>query len=229
MFSRLRKEPIAALLVTLLLVAGILGATSWSTVWSRFDRLWVSSDTTTTATQTLGADDVFIKGDLEVGGTLFAGTPIEFNMAGWAHKDGNDVDDNSVPRLLTRDDVPALVWSSSRETSNIQQTFRLKPGYNGLLEFYALFSSDTNAGLDVGLNWRIWVNGAYAFDTTPIEQGVVASSGTTHSTSNELLTLTVNATGLAAISIGDWITIEIQNATSHTSANFELKGFSGMQ
>lgn len=73
MFRRLKKEPIAALLVTLLLVAGILGATSWSTVWSRFDRLWVG-DTSDSATYTLGDDDAFVNGDFEVGGGTFVQT-----------------------------------------------------------------------------------------------------------------------------------------------------------
>ena len=202
---------------------------------TRFNSLFVILDPdSATPDYALGDNDAYIKADFEVDGTVYFANvtrDIDFNMAGWVVDGGADVDEDSTPRLITTDNVPAIVWANSTFTSNIHQTFRLPSDYSTSMVFYAIMSSDTNGtGGNLGLKWRIWVNSEAVFDTTPVEQIGVTSTGNphnSHKTSNEVMTLTVNSTGLAELDAGDWVTIEIQNETSHATANFELKGFNG--
>lgn len=156
---------------------------------------------------------------------------IGAGMAGWTVDGGNDIDDASAPNLTTVDNIPAIVWDSSAEITGIQKTFRLPPDYvpGTALVLYALISSDTAAGTTTGLDWSLWDNADdTAFDAAAIAQSSVMSTSTTLDASNDILTLTLDATGIAALIAGHFYTIEVFNATTHVSANLELKGLDGV-
>jgi len=157
---------------------------------------------------------------------------IYLPMAGWAIDGGDDIDENTAPDIGDDDNIPSITWDDSGETGAIQQTFRLPSTWvsGTALTFYALISSDTDAGAAVKLDWQIWVNtDGTVFDAGAIAQTVVsAAADASPDTKNEVLTLTLDATGIAALTAGDWITLDLFNATTHASANLELKGAHGV-
>jgi len=60
-----------------------------------------------------------------------------------------------------------------------------------------------------------------------VAQDGVYATGSTLDASCEVLTLTLDATGEAAMTAGHFYTIELFNATTDASANLELKGVTG--
>ena len=133
------------------------------------------------------------------------------------------------PYIGDDDNIPSITWDNSSETGAIQQTLRLPSDYVSGLTLYCLVSSDTDVNAAGGIDWRIWVNSdGVGFDAAAIEQtGDTASADGNLSVTHEVLTLTLDATGEAAISAGSWITIDIFNATTHATGNLELKGVQG--
>ena len=227
MFKRLRKEPIAALLVTLLLVVGILGATSWSTVWSRLDRLWVG-DTDDTATQTLGDDDVYIKGNVEIDGTLYADGGIgnivrtnDFNLVG-ALLIGTGVignDGTTAPGLSTSgtDNIPAIVYQSV-EAESIGWSFVVPEDYSSGLSFRVWHSSSAAVTDGHQTDWAIWVNkSATVFDAIGHPQTAVALGVLAANLKNVVNTYTPDATALADIAAGNLVTAYFWNNSSGAS------------
>lgn len=155
---------------------------------------------------------------------------IYLPMAGWAVDGGDDIDDTETPDLTDGNNIPLIDWESG-ETTAIQQTFRL-PGASWTqatsLVFYVIISSDTDLDAAAGVDWRIWVNRTgVVFDAVAIEQTVVtASSAGDLDTTNEVLTLTCNATCLDAIQAGDFITLDLFAAVA--GGTVELKGAHGI-
>lgn len=154
---------------------------------------------------------------------------IYFPMAGWAIDGAANVLTGSNPNLEAVGNVPGIVWDNSGETTAIQQTFRLPSTYVDSLTLYCLVSSDGDIGTAGILDWRIWISTAGSvFDATPIEQVEVAMSATASpDTKNVILTLELDSTGESALTAGDFVTIDLFNATTHASANFELIGVHG--
>jgi len=154
-------------------------------------------------------------------------------MAGWAVDGGDDIDEATAPDIGDDDSIPSITWDNSGETTAIQQTFRL-PGDSWTqavsLVFYVMVSSDTDTNAAGILDWRIWVNrDDTVFDAAAIQQTQVAASASGNlSTTHEILTLTCDATCIDALSAGDFITLDLFNATTHATANFEIKGAHGI-
>ena len=153
---------------------------------------------------------------------------IYFPMAGWALDGGDDLDEGTAPDVGDDDNIPSITWDNSTETTAIQQTFRLPSTYVSGLTLYCLVSSDTASGATTGIDWSLWVNSTnLVFDAAAIAQtGATCTSGSLD-VSHEVLTLTIDATGEAALSAGCWVTINLFNATTHATANLELKGVTG--
>ena len=215
--------------------------------------LWVG-DATQTATTTPAENDLYVYGTGEFDGALRAdgglitttftstagavsGTDIAnvireiyFPMAGWVIDGGADIDEATAPELGNADNVPAIIWDNSGEVVAIQQTFRLPSTYVSGLILYCLVSSDTDVGTAGILDWQIWVNNdGVAFDAAAIAQTQVAmGTASDPNVSNEVLTLTLDATGEAALTAGTWVTVDLFNATTHATGNLELKGVQGV-
>lgn len=130
----------------------------------------------------------------------------------------------TTPGVATRDNMPAVIWADN-ETSKAQWTFRLPSDYSTALSF-RLLSSASSITTPSTVGWQIWVNkDGQAFATTAVSQTAVAMVG--GDTSNEEVTLTVDATGLAAISSGNWISIDLWNTTTG-NGSLEIKGIQGL-
>lgn len=137
---------------------------------------------------------------------------------------GNDVDDASTPDLSTCDGIPCLVWADSGETTAVGWTFRLPSDFVSSLVVYAFVSSNAASGSGQLLDWCIWENiDGTTFDAACIPQAAVECTCATLSASNEVLTLTSDATAETAYTAGDWITLEFFNASTDDD-DLELKG-----
>lgn len=228
----------AMLLIMLLIAAKPSGITHLTSLWV--------GDATDTATVTPGVDDLFVSGTAEVDGIIYADggvsdttggvtateianvvREIYLPMAGWAVDGGDDIDEGTAPDIGDDDNIPSITWDNSGEVVPIQQTFRLPTTYVDGLTLYCLISSDTALGTTTAMDWRIWVNGNTTFDAAAIEQTTVTATSIVLDASHEVLTLTLDATGEAALSTGCWLTVDLFNATTHASANLELKGTHG--
>lgn len=207
---------------------------------SRSQHLWVGQDSDDPAT-TVGEDDAYIKGTLEVDGAvrldgavtitggLTSTTTRSFalQLGAGGSDGGNDVDDASVPALSAADGIPALIWANSGETTAVGWTFRLPSDFSSGLVVYALISSgaDQTASPElIALDWAIFMNkDGVAFDAAEVPQTAVENAETGLSGTNEVLTLTADATAEALFVAGDWITLEFFNAST-TDQTLELKG-----
>jgi hypothetical protein len=117
--------------------------------------------------------------------------------------------------------------ASSAEQVKCQWTFRVPPDYTSGLSFRLLLSSSAATSVGQSIDWQFWVNrDGIGFDAAAIAQTAVAPTSSTLDASNEVVTLTIDATGEAAITAGDYLTIDIWNAG--TSGNTtEIKGIQG--
>jgi len=207
---------------------------------SRTNTLWVAADTDTPGNVTCdsynGTYNAYIKGDLEVDGKIYADGGAEigsvtrtifFNLSAGQEDGGADLDEGSTPTLGTIDDVPAVVWDNSGETTAAMWSFPVPADYSTGMVFYAMISSDTAAGATNKIDWALTQNGDDAGFGSSDAQAVVASTSATLDASCDVLTLTPDTSGAALFAAGKIITIEIFNGTTHASANTELKALWG--
>lgn len=207
---------------------------------SRTTSLWVGGDTDTTTNITVdsynGTYHAYIKGDLEVDGTIYADggnltgatttRDLFFDLAG-AHVDGgNDVDDASAPNITTLDNIPAILWDDSSETAGVQWTFRVPSDYSTGLTFYAMVSSNDASGAGTKLDWALIQNRDDTGFASVTAQDLVECTSATLDASNEVLTLTPDATGAALFTSGSIITLELFNASTNDD-DLELKAVWG--
>lgn len=169
--------------------------------------------------------DLTVKGDLTVLGTSTNSRTRSFSLPiGAAAVDGsNDIDDASAPNIATTDSIPAAIWDNSGETAAVQWTFRLPSDFSSGLVVYALVSSDDASGAGTILDWAVTVNSGGSGFSSPTSQTGVECTSATLDASNEVLTLTSDATAEALYSAGEWVTLELFNAST-TDDTLELKG-----
>jgi len=154
--------------------------------------------------------------------TMYRSFPLDLGAA--AVDSGNDVDDGSAPNLTTLDNIPAILWDDSGETAGVQWTFRLPSDFVSGLTVYALVSSNDASGTGTKLDWSVWVNeDDTGFDAAAYGQDAVECTSATLDASNEVLTLTADATAEAAYGAGDWVTLEFFNGSTNDD-DLELKG-----
>jgi hypothetical protein len=144
-------------------------------------------------------------------------------LAGAAIDGGDDIDDGSAPDITTLDNIPAILWDDSSETAAVQWTFRLPSDFVSDLVVYALVSSNDASGSGTKLDWAAAVNTDDTGFASPTAQDVVECTSATLDASNEVLTLTADATLEALLSAGTWISLEVFNASTNDD-DLELKG-----
>ena len=192
--------------------------------------LWVAPQTST-ATYADGAGDMYLSGDLEVGGTIYgtiATSTRSFNLAlTEAFLDGTGIignDGTTAPGVGETDNIPAIVYASSAESTKCQWTFRVPTDYSSGLGFRILMSSSNATSTGQSIDWQLWVNDDdVGFDAAAISQDAVSPTSSTLDASNELITLTMDATGEAALSAGSFVTVDIWNAGTSDNTT-EIKG-----
>jgi len=221
-------------IIPVLLVCAVVMIAAKPAGLTHFTSLWIG-DRTDTADTTPGDNDLFVSGTAEFDGAVrldggFTAASVTrdifFDLAGAFVDGGNDVDDASAPNITTLDNVAAILWDNSGETAAVQWTFRVPSDYSTGMVFYALVSSNESSGAGTKLDWAITSNTDDTAFASPTAQDVVECTSSTLAVSNEVLTLTPDATGAALFSAGKWITIEVFNASTNDD-DLELKGFVG--
>ena len=137
---------------------------------------------------------------------------------------GND--GTTAPGIGETDDVPAIVYASSAESAKIQHTFELPVNYADGLAFRVMMSSSATDASQA-IDWQVWVNDdAVAFDAAAIDQTAVAPASADYDTINEVIVLTLDATGEAALSAGSVVTVDIWNGGTSDNTT-EIKSVQG--
>jgi len=114
----------------------------------------------------------------------------------------HDIDDSSAPDITTVDNVAAIVYANSSETAEIQFPWSPSANYVSGMQVEVVVSSSTADGTDVAIGWSIFVHDTLtSFDTAIAQTGGVGTNATLDA-SVETITLTMNATGEAAITAG---------------------------
>jgi len=151
---------------------------------------------------------------------------IYFDLGAAAVDGGNDIDDGSAPNLTTVDNVQAILWDDSGETTAVQWTFPVPADYSTGMVFYAMISSDDASGAATKLDWALTQNKDATAFGSPTAQDLVASTESALNTKNDILTLTPDATGAALFVDGAVITLEVFNASTNDD-DLELKAIWG--
>lgn len=216
------------IIVLMLLMSALVFAEQPRDMTGLPNGIWVAPQTVT-ASNADGAGDVYINGVLEVNGTLYAPKTFDLPLVG-AFLDGTGVmgnDGTTAPGMAEVDNVPAIVWASSAEQVKCQWTIRVPDDYISGLGFRILMSSSAATSTGQSIDWQFWVNDDdTTFDAAAISQDAVAPTSSTLNASNEVVTLTIDATGEAAISAGSFLTIDIWNAGTSDNTT-EIKGIQG--
>lgn len=171
----------------------------------------------------------WFKGNVRVGGNFYSQKYFTLPLTA-AFLDGTGIignDGTTAPGIAETDNVPAIVYANSGETTKCQWQFRVPGDYTDSLSFRLLLSSSVATAAQQSIDWQIWVNrDGVAFDAAAIAQSAVSPTNDTLDGTNEVVTLTLDATGEAAITAGDYLTIDIWNAGS-SNGTTEIKDIQG--
>lgn len=139
---------------------------------------------------------------------------------------GADIDDASTPAITTVDNVGAILYDDSSETTGIQFPWAPSAGYVSGMQLQVVISSDTADGTTQYLDWSVFVqdDGVIGFGTATAQTGVLGTSSGLD-VSNEVVTLTLNTTADALITAGtSVVTIELwSSGASGSLGTTEIK------
>lgn len=218
----MKYKKISIVLIAIMVVAVTVYAAAPRFMTAFPNGVWIGN-TESTISETLG------DGDLYVEGTIYNVNERTFNLPlAAAFLDGTGVmgnDGTTAPGMAETDNVPAIVYASSAEQVKCQWSFRVPSDYSSGLGFRILMSSSNSTiPASQSIDWQLWVNDdGVAFDAAAIDQDAVSPTSTTFSASNEVVTLTIDATGESAISPGSFLTVDIWNAGT-SDYTTEIKG-----
>lgn len=138
---------------------------------------------------------------------------------------GNDIDDGSTPNITTVDNMGAILYDDSSETTGVQFPWAPSSGYVSGMQLEVVMSSDVADGTTQYIGWSVFViDNDGTFPTASAQTGVAGTS-TTLDASNEVVTLTLNATAEALITAGtSLVTIELwSSGASGSLGTTEIK------
>lgn len=129
------------------------------------------------------------------------------------------------------DNIPAIWYNASTETTSVGWSFILPADYAGSLAFRMMLSSasDTTPA-SLSIDWDLYINkDNTAFDVTPIAQDAVALASTdTPASKNVALEFTANKTALDSLKAGDLVTVYFWPSDTRSLAagtgTVEIKG-----
>jgi len=154
--------------------------------------------------------------------TLANSRTIDLNIVN-GYIDGTGIigaDGTTAPGIAEIDGIPAIVFADD-EVTPVQWTFRLPDDYSTALSFRVL-ASESSDTTNSEIDFAIWSNSdAAVFDAAKVDQTAVALADS--AATNEVVTLTVDSTGLAQCTAGYWITLELFNTTTG-DGSLEIKG-----
>ena len=131
----------------------------------------------------------------------------------------------TAPNVATADNVGAITWDNSGETAEIQFNWSPSANYVSGMQIEVVMSSSTADGTDVALDWSVFVHDSAATFGTAIAQTSVGATGASLDASTEVVTLTLNSTGEAAVTAGtSVVTIALWNsAVAGSTGSTEIK------
>ena len=238
MFKKIRNEPLAVLVLVVLLGLGLVAAKPAG--MTGLTSLWVG-DQTATADITPGANDVFVAGTMEIDGALaVAGAFTNSNTQSFAIPIGGVyveaagmIGTATSPSIMAAsvNGLPIITIGASTETTSFSYSFNAPDDYSGALAFRMFYQTDRSATSpdSFKMHWRLWVNKSNTnVDAAPFNQTEVTASSTEYKTSNQVMTFTANTTALAGISAGDLVTVIWQPVDGRNQAyemyNFQIPG-----
>ena len=246
-FKKIRSEPVASVVMVLLVMCFCAAG------FSGFDALRLTPKSTDTYTidsrNTSGTTTFSVTPDGLTALTGITGTGVVSStnitditrsiplsiVSAWLEGTGPiGIDGTTAPGVSVNGDdgIISIVYATSAERASLGWTFAVPADYSTALAFRMLTSTSSNTATSgFGISWELWVNkDATTFDAAPYSQTTATMpAGTmTPAASNALLTFTADATALAGIAAGDWVTILIGNAdTRDAGATTEIKGLEG--
>ncbi len=130
---------------------------------------------------------------------------------------------STAPNCTTVDNVAAIVWDNSGETAEIQFTHAATADFKGL-EIKIAATSSGVTGSEQAIDWSVFVQDDDTALGTVIAQTGAAFTETTMTTNIDEITLTLDATGIAAVTkSSSLIHVAIWNNGS-SDATLEVKG-----
>jgi len=209
---------VAAMLVLLFIAAKPQGMT-------HLQSLWIGTISDTAGTQP-GDNDLHVTGVLTVGASnLTENKRIAVPIGSVFVDGGNDIDDASTPNITTVDNVGAILYDDSGETTGVQFPWAPSANYVSGMQLEVVMSSDVADGTTQYLDWSVFVqDNDGAFATASAQTGVAGTSATLDA-SNEVVTLTLNTTADALITAGSSVvTIELwSSGASGSLGTTEIK------
>lgn len=129
----------------------------------------------------------------------------------------------TAPNLTTVDNVGAIVYDDSSETAEIQFSWFPDVSFTAM-SVKLLVTSDDASGADNSIDWSIFVHGDDVAIPSAIAQTHATLTSATLDVSEELVTLTLDATGIAAVTAGtSGVTIAVWNQGSGAAETLEIK------
>ena len=129
----------------------------------------------------------------------------------------------TAPNLTTVDNVAAVVYDNSTEVAEIQFSWVPDPTMTAMAVKILATSSDAS-GADISVDWSIFVHNADTNIATVVAQTHATFDSATMDVSNDLVTLTMDATGIAAITAASSaVTIAVWNQGTASSETLEIK------
>lgn len=123
-------------------------------------------------------------------------------------------DGTTNPGIATTDSIPAIVWATN-EVTPIEVTFRVPASYSSGGLSFRLLCSTSSMTTPPEVDWSFYMNvDDTAFDAAVTAQDAVALVLATAATQNEVVLLTLDSTGEAALTAGGWATTRFWNTTT---------------
>jgi len=161
----------------------------------------VGGDLGVTGTLTVIGDAVLPTGSIGAGEITDAVYRIPVPLASVFVDGTGPITSSSAPNLTTTDNVAAIVWDNSGETAEIQFPWYPDTNFTSLTVNLICTSSGAD-GTEHAVDWGIWVHGNDVGLPSVIGQTGASLTSATLDASEELVTLTLDATGIAAIAAG---------------------------
>lgn len=130
---------------------------------------------------------------------------------------------STAPNLTTVDNVGAIVYDDSTEVAEIQFSWFPDTSFSAM-SVKLLVTSDDASGADNSVDWSIFVHGDDVNIPSATAQTHATLTSATLDVSEELVTLTLDATGIAAVTAGtSGVTVAVWNQGTGAAETLEIK------
>lgn len=216
------KHKILTVVVGLIALIAIAGTALPTYYDGFFTNILAKGEAYITTTLTVAGDAILPTGSIGEGEIEDRIYRIPVPLAGVFVDGTGPITSASAPNLTTVDNVGAIVYDNSGETAEIQFPWYPDTYYTGMTVNLTCTSSNAT-GSAQAVDWSIFVHGNDVDIPTAIAQTGASLTSATLDASEELVTLTLDATGIAAITAGSsGVTVAVWNNGSSNNT-LEIK------